>query len=441
MEWKKLLTLDTLGKDNPENSTYARTAFQRDYNLLVFSSPFRRLKDKTQVFSFAKNDDIGTRLTHSVEVSCVGRYLGTIVGSEIIARNNLKQFSPSDFGDIISAACIAHDIGNPPFGHVGENAIRNAFKTWYDTSKDILKDTLTAQEKADFELFEGNAQCFRILTSLEIFTTAGGMKLSCPTLAAIAKYPRESWIPADILNGYTGKSVTKYGLFQSEKDVFAVVAETVGLIRHHPEAAWWSRHPLNFLVEAADDICFHIMDLEDGYRMGYISFAKAKELLNEIAQCETLNKDGKTESEQINLLRNAAIEKLVQEIAIVFLEQEQKLLTGTMDTELCSQSTHATILKEISHETYNKVFINPDVISIQIGGYEILVELFVEFANAILLGSDKGKLLRHLLPDSYRIVDNESCYSKILKITDYLSSITDSYATTLFKQIKGICLK
>jgi dGTPase len=130
------------------------------------------------------------------------------------------------------------------------------------------------------------------------------MKLSCPTLAAIAKYPRESWIPADILNGYTGKSVTKYGLFQSEKDVFANVAETVGLIRHHPEAAWWSRHPLAFLVEAADDICFHIMDLEDGYRMGYISFARTKELLNEIAQCETLNKDGKTESEQINLLRN-----------------------------------------------------------------------------------------------------------------------------------------
>ena len=436
MEWKKLLTRQRLGKDSLDDPIIARTCFQRDCDRLVFSSPFRRLKDKTQVFSLLKNDYIRTRLIHSIEVSCVGRSLGTMVGYEIKSRHKLTEFSASDFGDIVSAACLAHDIGNPPFGHAGEDAIRSGFQSWHNNTKEHLTDI----EKADFDLFEGNAQGFRIITRLEMRARTGGMQLTCPTLAAFTKYPKETLIPADILNGYTGKSVAKHGFFQSEKDLFTAVADTVGLIRRHPKSAWWARHPLTFLVEAADDICYHIVDLEDGYRMGYISFTKTKELLNEIAHHSNLEEHAETEGEKIKLLRGIAINKLIEEVAEIFLEHEQDLLAGKLDRELVSLSTHAGSLKEIQNETYSKVFIHPEVIPTKIAGYEILGNLFSEFANATFLPSSKGNLLKDLLPEKYRPAENESCYNKILKITDYISGMTDSYATSLFQKFKGISL-
>jgi len=436
MEWKKLLTRQRLGKDAPDHPAIARTCFQRDCDRLVFSSPFRRLKDKTQVFSLLKNDYIRTRLIHSIEVSCVGRSLGTIVGYEIKSRHKLKELSASDFGDIVYAACLAHDIGNPPFGHAGEDAIRSGFKTWYDTATKHLTDI----EEADLDLFEGNAQGFRILTRLEMPGRVGGMQLTCPTLAAFTKYPKESFIPANTLNGYTGKSVAKYGFFQSEKDLFAIVADTVGLIRRHPTSAWWVRHPLTFLVEAADDICYNTVDLEDGYRMGYISFTKTKELLNEIAQ-SSIGNYAETEGETIKLLRASAINKLTEEVAKIFLEHEQDLLAGMLDQELVSLSTYAKSLKEIQSVTKNFVFSHVDVIGIQIAGYEILGNLFAEFANATFFSSNKGKLLQEMLPEKYRTTENESQYNKILKITDYISGMTDSYATSLFQKFKGISLK
>lgn len=436
MEWKKLLTRQRLGKEAPDDPIIARTSFQRDCDRLVFSFPFRRLKDKTQVFSLSKNDYIRTRLIHSVEVSCVGRSLGTLVGYEIKHRHELNDFSAFDFGDIVSAASLAHDIGNPPFGHAGEDAIRSGFKSWYDTAKVYLTDT----QKADLDLFEGNAQGFRILTHLEMRARIGGMQLTCPTLAAFTKYPKESLIPANILNGYTGKSITKHGFFQSEKNLFAMVADTVGLIRRHPESAWWARHPLTFLVEAADDICYHIIDLEDGYRMGYISFAKTAELLSEIAQCSN-QEQAESEEEKIKFLRGVAINNLIEEVAKIFLEYEPDMLAGTFDRELVSLSPYANNLEEIQQETLNKVFIDPDIIAMQLAGYEILGSLFSEFANATFFSSSKGKLLQAMLPQKYRPTENESSYNKILKITDYISGMTDSYATDLFQKLRGISLK
>lgn len=439
MQWDKLLTRQRLGKDQPEKPEDARTSFQRDYDRLVFSSPFRRLKDKTQVFSLAKNDYIRTRLIHSLEVSCLGRSLGTIVGYEIKDRHKLDEFTASDFGDIVAAACLAHDIGNPPFGHAGEDAIRSAFKSWYKTTKEQL--ILTGQEKADLDLFEGNAQGFRILTRLEMQARPGGMQLTYPTLATFTKYPRESLIPKEILNGYTGKSVKKYGFFQAEKDLFATVADTVGLIRRSPDVAWWSRHPLAFLVEAADDISYHIVDLEDGYRMGYIPFNQAKQLLNEIADQSHPEKHANTEEEQIKFLRAVAINKIVQEVAQIFLDHEEELLTGTFDCDLISKCHHAKTLKHIESETRNKVFNHPEVVGIQVAGYKVLGHLFAEFVNATLYDTEKDRLLKLMLPKEYCPAESESSYSKILKITDYISGMTDSYATTLFQELKGISLR
>ena len=435
MDWKKLLTRQRLGKDTPDEPIKARTCFQQDYDRLVFSSPFRRLKDKTQVFSLVKNDYVRTRLIHSIEVSCVGRSLGTVVGYGIKQRHNLDEFSASDFGDIVSAACLAHDIGNPPFGHSGEDTIRAGFQSWYTTAD----APLTVEEKADFDLFEGNAQGFRILTRLEM-QRYGGMRLTYPTLAAFTKYPRASFIPADTLNGYTGKSISKYGFFQAEKELFAEVAERVGLIRRSADAWWWARHPLAFLVEAADDICYHLVDLEDGYRMGYLSYAEAQALLNEIAQLSNLDHYPASDDEKIKLLRASAIDNLVVESSQIFLDCEQDLLAGKFDRELVSLSTHVEGLKAIKEMTRNKIYIDPDVISIRIAGYEVLGSLLVDFVNATLKRSDRGDLFREMIPTQYRPAENESDYSKILRVTDYISGMTDSYATSLFQKLKGISL-
>jgi dGTPase len=442
MDWKKLLTPKRLGKENPENFQMDRTSFHRDYDRLVFSSPFRRLKDKTQVFSLPTNDYIRTRLIHSLEVSCVGRSLGRMVGYEIVKKHKLDElgFSSADFGDIVCAACLAHDIGNPPFGHSGEDAIRGGFESWYNSFCQDKESFLNTQQKADFDFFEGNAQGFRILAKLEMQPRIGGMQLTCPTLAAFTKYPRESYIPQHILNGYSGSSVKKYGFFQAEKDLFAEVAETVGLIRRHSEVAWWSRHPLAFLVEAADDICYSIVDVEDAYRMGCISFNQAQDLLNEIADIN-LKEHDEPEAEKVKHLRAVSINKLLIEAADIFLAHEQDILCGQFDQHILSLSTYAKHIKIIGETTLTAVLPHQNVISIQIAGYEIIGKLFCEFVNAVLGNSRKGRLVYYMLPEEYRPAREEDAYHKILRISDYISGMTDSFATSLFQQFTGISLR
>ncbi|GAB4381367.1 MAG: deoxyguanosinetriphosphate triphosphohydrolase [Elainellaceae cyanobacterium] len=445
MDWKKLLTPKRLGKSNLEDQGFARTAFQRDYDRLIFSSAFRRLKDKTQVFSLPSNDYIRTRLIHSLEVASVGRSLGRVVGEKIIETYQLNkgngiEIEAADFGDIVSAACLAHDIGNPPFGHAGEDAIQSGFQSWYNSASHDEKPRVTNQQKADFDCFEGNAQGFRILTRLEMLPKKGGMQLTCPTLAAFTKYPRESVFEEPALNGYAGKSIKKHGFFQSESELFSEVAETVGLIRRSHSALWWSRHPLAFLVEAADDICYSIVDVEDGYRMGYIPFKVAEELLNSIASREEKPTEGK-EAEHIKYLRAFAIHKLIQEVTEIFVENEANILSGEFDKDLLSLSDkYSTTLDLIARETRSRVFENPDVIGIQIAGYKVLGGLFSEFADALSNNSKKSELICKMLPEEYRPTQDESDYEKILKITDYISGMTDSYATNLFQKFSGISL-
>lgn len=438
MQWEQLLIRQRLGHNSPIDSESARTCFQRDYDRLVFSSPFRRLKDKTQVYSLSDNDYLRTRLIHSIEVSCVGRSLGTIVGSEIIKRHNLQDYSASDFGDIVSAASLAHDIGNPPFGHAGEDAIQSGFKNWLVTAQISLNQL----QETDFNLFEGNAQGFRIISNLEMQPRKGGMQLTCPTIAAFAKYPKESYIPEYVLKGYQGKSIAKYNFFQAEKELFTEVAETVGLIRRDNKVAWWSRHPLAFLMEAADDICYLIVDVEDGFRMRYISFENAKQLLNSIAQCSEskLQVQANTEAEQIKYLRARAINKLVKDVSEIFLLKELEMLSGEFDTELLALSQYASILDNMRSETRNQVIQHPDIVSTRIAGHEILVHLFKEFANAVLSKGDKAEFLKQMIPQQYLFDDNQDSYDKILQVTDFVSGMTDSYATNLFKKMRGISL-
>lgn len=452
MQWEKLLTRKRLGKNKSEEQTpQTRTCFQQDYDRLVFSSPFRRLKDKTQVFPLSKHDYVRTRLIHSLEVSCVGRSLGSLVGKQIIKRheqslvikrqkneNGLEPFDASDFGDIVSAACLAHDLGNPPFGHAGEGAIAKAFSCWDKKDKTDLTDV----QRQDFSKFEGNAQGFRLLTRLEMYPKPGGMQLTCPTLAAFTKYPRESYIPEGKLDKYEGKkSIAKYGFFQSEKGLFSQVAETVGLIRRDENSAWWARHPLAFLVEAADDICYHIIDLEDGYRMGYISYTETKDLLNQIAQLSNPDENLHSDGEKIKRLRAKAINKLVLETTELFLDKEDDLLSGTFDADLISFSSYYDCLQNIKDKTIKEVFRNPDIVKIEIAGNEVIKNLFDKLVDELLQKNQQKSNFQYILPAKYRPKSGASLYDNLMLITDYISGMTDTFATELYQQLNGISLK
>jgi dGTPase len=427
MQWPQLLYPQRLGRTQSEDLSVARTPFQRDFDRLIFSAAFRRLKDKTQVFSLSQNDYVRTRLIHSLEVASVGRSLGRVVGEKIITQ--VEHITVADIGDIVAAACIAHDIGNPPFGHSGENAIRSGFQTW---QKSVQKSQptldLSAEQQADLENFEGNAQGFRILARLEIPHRSGSLQLTCPTIAAFAKYPRQS----------QPGSAAKYGFFQADRELFATVAETVGLLPRGDGA--WCRHPLTFLVEAADDICYLIIDIEDGYQMGYLSFGEVVELLNEIA-CLDISLEPGAEAEQVMHLRAKSIDILVREAADNFLAHEAAMLRGEFEGDLLSLSSYRQTLATINEKARRSIFQHPHVVGVQIAGYEVLGKLFMEFANALHQPENsKSQLVLQMLPIAYRLQADEDSYQQLLRVTDFISGMTDSYATRLFQQFSGISL-
>jgi dGTPase len=270
----------------------------------------------------------------------------------------------------------------------------------------------------------------------------GGMQLTYPTLAAFTKYPRESLIPGDVLNGYKGKSAKKFGFFQDEKDLFKQVADTLGLIRRDDRYYWWARHPLSFLVEAADDICYSIVDIEDSYRMKCMSFEKASKFLNTIARVPKKDLIDENENEQIKYLRAKAISALIKDTVNVFLEYEDEILAGEFDDSLISRGKyHQIIDNEIISYMEANIYCHPTVLGIQVAGFEVLDKLFSCFLNASIDNQNaKNRIIFNMLPEEFRSSDRDSLYSKVLKITDYISGMTDSYATSIFQTISGISI-
>lgn len=469
MQWDKLLCSKRQGEEeHPGENPHDRSPFERDFDRVIFSESFRRLKDKTQVFPINDNDHIHNRLSHSLEVSCIGRSLGRIVGVHILKTHEtlLKQLideqglNEASFGAIVQAACLAHDIGNPPFGHSGENAIQSWF--YSKKGKKHLKQ-LNCKEREDLDLFEGNAQGFRIITRSERQSGRSGMQLTYATLATFSKYPRESLIEIGDDNetlklNKKRTSAKKYGFFQSEKKIFEEVAERVGLIRIDKKSAWWCRHPLAFLVEAADDICYRIMDLEDGFNMGYIDYHTTEELLIAIAGEEHREKlqnrnDKSGYRENIRFLRGKTINKLIDVVVASFKKHEDELLAGSFDTPLL-EADDLEINKKIENikaEIKTKVYNCQEVLSIEVAGYEVVSGLLNEFITATDDGKDridfnkknkKSDKVRDMLPGQI-IFDGQlgsEKYLNILRITDYISGMTDSYGISLFKKIKGISL-
>jgi len=440
VNWNQLLSSQRIGQ-KPTSAEYSRSAFEQDYDRIIFSHPFRRLQDKTQVHPLPEHDFVHTRLTHSLEVSSVGRSLGRRAGEVILKRhsdlnNNLSHF---DFGAITAAASLAHDLGNPPFGHAGEDAISDFFKNHAEGL--YFKNKVTEAEWTDLIKFEGNAQGFRIINSNQY-----GLKLTLATLGAFTKYPCAALLPS---RDKSRKSQKKFGFFQTEKSVFEETASTLGLIKYSGES--WCRHPLTFLVEAADDICYNIIDLEDGCRLGLVSLKDTIELLAAILKDdfkpEKLEKIS-GQNEKVGVLRAMAINKLVNECIDVFLSHETDLLEGKFDsalTDLCASKNSLDVISAISVE---KIYRARHVVEIEASGHQVLPGLLQEFTQAgvYILTKEKSRKYQNLillLPEEVRVAiaqEPDNYYHMLRLIIDFVSGLTDRHALSLYRKIHGMSL-
>jgi len=437
MDWTTLFSEQRLGRTDSE-SVDARSPFQRDYDRIVFSSAFRRLQDKTQVFPLAESDYVRTRLTHSIEVSCVGRSLGTLVGAEVLKKHKVDGVTAQDVGNIVAAASLAHDIGNPPFGHSGEDAIRN----WFETRGKSYLSHLKPAEKEDFLKFEGNAQGFRVLTRLQNPHNRGGLQLTYAVLAAFSKYPRQSIVPG--MQGSKDVSEKKFGFFSVDSTSFKEIAEGLGLKTKGANA--WSRHPLAFLTEAADDICYRIVDFEDGFRLGRVSFSEVEQPLKEIA-LKTASRESQArykkvgdERAKIEMLRAMAINTLVHAAVEVFFKHSNKILNGEFANSLLSRVPYQQQIKVIEKVSSEKVYATQPVAQIETAGFEVLGGLLDRVVPAVTHDSEKlspaEKKLLQLIPPQFRY--GATNIASLHNATDFVAGMTDSYAVTLYRRLRGI---
>ena len=446
MNWEKLLCPLRPGESKRNVSLgESRRIFEQDYDRVIFSYPFRCLQDKTQVFPLPKTDFVHTRLTHSLEVSSVGRSLGKRTGLETLDRHpELKKagFSEFDFGAIVAAAALAHDIGNPPFGHSGEDAISNYFLE--DEFGEKIQSHLTPVQWEDLTHYEGNAQGFRLLTR----ENYQGLKITFATLAAFSKYPRESLFPE---KNPDRRSQKKYGFFQSEKEKFRKVAHQTGLIRFGKKYAAWARHPLAFLVEAADDICYSIIDLEDGCNLGLVSIKDTQELLSPILgkkfnykKFQRINE----KREKASLLRAMAISSLIEEVSAAFLDVEKEILEGRFDQALTSVIPAQPELKQIIRISVEKIYHSLPVLEKEAAGFEVLSGLIDAYVKAsfdyFITGGKpnrKNTSIIHLFPEDLKSTMKESTlYPIIMGCLDHITLMTDSTALDTYRKIKGIAL-
>ena len=448
MNWEQLLNSNRIGIDKSlSQKTDGRSQFQKDFDRIVFSPAFRRLQDKTQVFPLPESDFVHTRLTHSLEVSVVGRSLGNLVGERILERDKKleKSFTKFHFGEIVAAACLAHDIGNPPFGHSGEDAIAEYFKN--GNGKEFEKLINDDRKWSDLIKYEGNAQGFRILTTLQNPDVKGGLQLTYAALAAFTKYPRESFDDPAFKDMIEKKAYKKFGFFQIEKDLFKEVAEATGLNKQKGDKDyWWCRHPVAFLVEAADDICYRIMDLEDGFRLGLISFKETEELLMPLVNQNYIqNYLGRDENERIGYLRAKSISELVNELADLFVDQEKNILSGKLEEDLLSLIPRNQYLNTITEVSRKKIYRSRSVVEREVAGYEVLgglLDTFISAYNEAYEGhlSPKNRAIINLLPGRIKENTPGELYYRLMVVIDFVSGMTDSYAVSLFRKIRGISI-
>ncbi len=444
MNWEQLLSLKRYGDSNKrirKEQDETRLGFEVDYDRVIFSSEFRSLQDKTQVIPLSETDFVHTRLTHSLEVSVVGRSLGRRVGQKLLEKHphlqNVHGYKTNDFGAIVAAAALAHDIGNPPFGHSGEKAIGEFFKTGEGKK---YKDQLTAKEYQDLCDFEGNANGFKILTESRSGRN-GGLRLSYATLGAFMKYPKES-LPKKPTKHITDK---KYGFFQSEKDAFLDVATDLGLVKRSDKDVSFSRHPLAFLVEAADDICYTIIDFEDGINLGLIQEEFALEYLINIVRDKIKTENYyalSNREDRVSYLRALAIGTLIDEAVDIFIKHEEAILNGDFNCALLDKSKYEAQINDIIKISIENIYQSTDVVDKEIAGYGVINTLLEAYTKAINncfdnTASNYDKLILKSLPKTIK-VDDASLYNRLSNVCYYVSLLSDSKAILNYKKIKGI---
>ncbi|AWX44726.1 dGTPase [Flagellimonas maritima] len=449
MDWERLLSLKRFGDTHKrlrKEQKETRLGFEVDYDRIIFSSAFRSLQDKTQVIPLpislgSKKDFVHTRLTHSLEVSVVGRSLGRIAGQRIINKNphlnEVHGYHFNDFGAIVAAAALAHDIGNPPFGHSGEKAIGSFFEQGKGKK---YKDFLSSAEYQDLVDFEGNANGFKLLTESKE-GVPGGLRLSYATLGAFIKYPKAS-LPKKPSNHIADK---KFGFFQSEKDFFKEVVDEIGLAvnPNHTQTGYY-RHPLTYLVEAADDICYTIIDFEDGINLGLIPEEYALEyLINLVKHSINTKKYNviKYSNDRLSYLRALAINTLIMDAVEVFEKNEGEILSGAFNSALLDRGSYKAQVDDIIKLSVEKIYRSNEVIDKELAGYRIISDILDTYATALIhkkegKQSNYDKLLVQSLPENYQSTD-ASIYKILLDTCCFVASLSDSAAVHIHKKLMG----
>lgn len=441
MKWNQLLSLKRFGDTETRHrhlQDETRLGFEVDYDRVIFSDSFRSLQDKTQVIPLSDADFVHTRLTHSLEVSVVGRSLGRIVGQAILQKHpDLAKdgYKYNDFGAIVAAAALAHDIGNPPFGHSGERAIGDYFKNGEGRQ---FKVHVTHAQWQDLISFEGNANGLKLLSESRQ-GVIGGLRLSYATLGAFMKYPKVS-IPVKKSKHIAEK---KFGVFQTDVPFFKELTTELGLkpIREGEKAYY--RHPLAFLVEAADDICYSIIDFEDGINLGLIPEDKALEYLLNLVRENLITEKYYaliTQKDRVSYLRALAIQSLIYEAAKVFIENEAEILAGTFSHSLLDKCRYEAQLNDIINISIEKMYRSKEVIEKELNGYRVLTDLLNVFITAVNHKYDDkttgfDQLVLELLPEEYAI-QNDSLYQRILGVCTFIAGMSDRYAILLHSKVK-----
>ena len=435
MDWRRLLSAKRFGLEEYHGSRQDdRSEFQRDYDRLVFSAPFRRLQNKTQVFPLPGSIFVHNRLTHSLEVSCVGRSLGHEVSERLLRLHpELSDSHLSEIGSIVAAACLAHDLGNPPFGHSGERAI----STYFSEGKGAcLQRCLSVSEWEDLIHFEGNANAFRLLTHQFQGRRKGGFAMTYSTLASIVKYPFSSRLAG---------SKPKFGFFLSEEGSFRRIAEELGIICLNDDPLKYARYPLVYLVEAADDICYQMMDIEDAHKLKLLTTEETKDLFmryldgKRAKRSEEVFKMVTDVNEQIAYLRSVVIGLLVEACVDVFVAHEAEILSGEFSGPLLK---HAGEPLKAAYEhsaavSLEKIYRSKDVLDIELAGFRIITTL-VDLMIEAVMSPDKAysRLLMGRVSGQYDIA-SPTLYGKVQAVLDYISGMTDVYALDLYRKING----
>ena len=442
MEWKQLISNKRFGQEHKHAERHDdRSEFKRDYDRLIFSSAFRRLQNKTQVFPLPGSIFVHNRLTHSLEVASVGMSIGNDISRRVIRkRPELKDTLVEEIGTIVSAACLAHDLGNPPFGHSGEKAIQTFFS---EGPGQKIKSMVSSEFWDDITHFEGNANAFRILTHRFKGRRQGGFVMTYSMLASIVKYPF-----ASCLAGNHGK----FGFFASEAESYRKIADELGIFcKSAPgEPLKYARHPLVYMVEAADDICYEIMDIEDSHKLKILSFAETEHLLlsffdediqQKIRQ-RIIDEELTDENEKVVYMRASVIGKLENECVAAFLAHEEEILAGTFEGSLIDHISERPkkAYKECEKISYSKIYQSKPVLDIELSGYQIMATLMEVFVEAAVNPSRfySKQLLRRV--SSQYDIENENLEERIMAVIDYISGMTDIYALDIYQKINGISL-